>query len=569
MSSECAHDGMILNGICQKCWEKVAMAGPTGPALQEEIARQQRELVERAAPAPATLSVVIITHPDSLQFFDRTLRSLTDLPITELVIVWQSQDTHVVTLQQCSIPFKIVPLLLSPPWDVATAVRCGVQNASGDWIMVLMSGEQVAGETHPAWKTDERNMPSGERASDVLVSDTGRAARRFASVQGVYWSEDSAANVALAYTQEVRIVNKSAREEAWDWTPRGFWLGSSGARREPIIVPIRLPLLKQPLAAAYHELGDHAKAMQLAGPGKLDRRTYVKARARLEQDQAFDALKRLFVHMSLNEELWRLKIMMDHLPFDLEEDPRTDELRTLLDKQIGHLTSKGEVDWYANGSPGVVANADLVLHPPVLTPRLRWLIDECRKHGHKRVLEMGSVDGFNLFQLQAAAPDIEWHGIEVSRAAVGHGHALAKECGKSVNLHHVDDFGAVGPLAPFDAVAVFEVLEHNREPWNVLQAALDAVTVGAEGQAHDFAHVYITTPDGNWSAFDGKTRDLSIHKDHISAYTVRRMKWTLEQFEGRKDSYPFAITDIQVFHVDNPSYEEANGWVFASFQVQR
>ena len=243
--------------------------------------------------------------------------------------------------------------------------------------------------------------------------------------------------------------------------------------------------------------------------------------------------------------------------------------RELLEKQIGHLRN-GAPAWYTEGSPCAGIDLAYVGYAEKFLPlRFRWLVDECRAKGYKRVAEYGSIEGVSLFHLIQHAPDIEWHGFEANSAAVARGHELAREAGLSAKFH-LERLGApssrpgVFPhrswalpstVAHFDAVALFEVLEHNNEEEGaaVLHEAETLVRPGGE--------VFITTPCGNWSAWDEKTRVLELRKDHVNAFTpVRMTKFLLSHSR-------MVPSTLEVRRVENPSLHENNSWVFARFRL--
>ena len=293
----------------------------------------------------------------------------------------------------------------------------------------------------------------------------------------------------------------------------------------------------------------------------LARRHFLQRRDKQDADVAFEAFDKLFTYYSLHEELDRLRLMMKQLPYALEEDPRMERYRELLEVQVGHLALEqqgGAFDWYAHGSPSEVVSADFARTQRCDSAgayRLRWLADECRKLDAKRVLEMGSVDGFSLFQLMNYAPEIQWEGLEVSAAAVAHGNEIAGVTGHPLKLHHAPegffDWVHVNPRRRrnYDAAALFEILEHNTEVTNITLVYAALAALAPRG------HLFISTPHGNWSAFDEGTRVLELKKDHVRAFTVKRMRRFLTQFPE--------LEVLDVREVQNQTLQEANSWCLA------
>jgi SAM-dependent methyltransferase len=400
----------------------------------------------------------------------------------------------------------------------------------------------------------------------------------------VPWVEDTAAKVCRSVTAECRTVRRSAvvipptktdpadsRLEAFHRErraePKPFTWGSRGFDGVLPMAPVpELVIFNQPTAATFLEFGDSAGAQALTegNNAPFARMVFLKARAENDRRKALDAFKVLFTHYSIHEELWRLGEFLKCLPYDLEECAEMEEYRNLYQVQVGHLDLEGSGPnaWYTSGSPSEVASVAYALGAGA-SQRYAWLVAECRRLGFKKAVEFGSVDGIGLFPLQKTAPDIEWHGVEVSPAAVAHGHKVAQDAGLKINLHHAGSFAefatgsgrerahsGVGHLKEFDAAFVFEVLEHNtpEEGQRILSSAEVVVRPGGR--------VFISTPCGNWSAHDEATRTLHLKKDHILAYTVARMKAFLKDKK-----------DVFVERTENPDYREANANVQASYLV--
>lgn len=327
-------------------------------------------------------------------------------------------------------------------------------------------------------------------------------------------------------------------------------------------------VLHRPKAAILAEEGDWRATMQAASLDEtaLHRALYLRARERLETEEAFAAFKVLFKHYSFNEELWRLERWMnDFLPFDLEDAPEMEQYRKMLTTQVGHLRGeKGVISldgvsrWYATGSPPAEGIDEKYAHCSHLPSRLDWLINGCKQEGYKRVAEWGSVNGVSLFPLLKFAPDIEWYGFESNPKAVEAGRQTAEKAQvKNFNLHPMSEFNEHGP---YDAIALFEALEHN--DWEggktIVKQLLSFLAPGKS--------LFITTPCGNWSAFDDKyCRDLSTRKDHILAYTPSRMAKMLN--ETMKEC-GVAGELVECCKVENSSIHENNAWVYCRVKVK-
>lgn len=463
----------------------------------------------------------------------------------------------------------------------------------GAWTIFLDDDEYLVPVGHPAiqagrrWATegvcignttetlttrvqfDPDGLPDGLSAEEAL--ERFKPAAWDALLIPTFWCEDVAGQKAVTYTADVRALRTSKYAELPALGSRGFVIDGS----TNVGYCGYAAIVKCPHAARALELGDYKTALELSKPYEhlaFVRRLRLKANEMQNTAEALAAFERLYRHMSLNEELWRLGQVFKNLPYDLEEHPRVLELHAQYRRQIGHLDEVTK--WYADGSPGEVLNDWYVANAAAcLSTRLSWVAGECQRYGYERVVELGSIDGSSLFPLMAVAPGITWHGVEVSQVAVAHGKMLAAKHGVlNFNLHHVKSFKNFvmqvsfaeeeryrtredtlikSDLYRFDAAIVFEVLEHNtpEDGREILTNARDCVRTGGR--------VFISTPCGNWSAFDEKTQDLELKKDHILAFTPKRMRELLE-------SLPFA-QDIKVERVENPMYADNNSWVFASF----
>lgn len=458
----------------------------------------------------------------------------------------------------------------------------------GPWLVFMDDDERFSPAGHSTvaagrrWATEGVPMGVHDNKTIALLFDpdglpdgvAGAAALEVFDREDVdalicptFWVEDSEGSKSLSGTADIRAVRASKFPTPPPVGHRGFVIPGDSK----VDYCGSAAVLKFPKAAQAVERGDFQVALVLAEPHKdlaFFRRVKLRAQAGQNTVEAVQAFERLYRHMSLNEELWRLGEIFKHLPFDLEEHPRILELHAQYKRQTSHLDD-GETKWYAEGSPSESIN-DWWLSQAPLSTRLGWVGMEAQRLGFKRVVELGSVDGGSIFSLRRFFPGIEWHGVEVNPLAVAHGKMLAAKHGVlDFKLHHVSSFkqfasrvsdaeharfkGHKTDIHRFDAVMVFEVLEHNSpaEGRRIIEAARDCVRPGGR--------IFITTPHGNWSLHDEQTQNLELRKDHIYAFTVKRMREFIS-------SFPFAH-DIQVARVENEAYYESNSWVFASFEV--
>lgn len=364
-------------------------------------------------------------------------------------------------------------------------------------------------------------------------------------------------SIPVLYVDDARglVLRDVATEE------RFFRTGTQPEQQQQLIAWVpHLWVMHRPTASILFEEGKFAQAMEAANQGAsfLHRALYLKARAKLETEEALKAFKILFQHYSYNEELWRLEQLMQNLPFDLEEHPGMSKYRELLGAQTGHLRGPdGIIDqqaiarWYTEDSPPAGFDKEYVKNAMSgfagAPTRLRWLIERCHQEGYKTLAEFGAVDGVSLFYL-TAVQGIKIIGFEANPVCVERGRELATQCNATIDLRPMAEFV---PAGPYDAVALFEFLEHN-DPAGGIEHVRHCFN-----QLNPNGTLFITTPCGNWSLFDEHTRDVTLRKDHILAYTPQRMvRFLIEALKGQ----PASIEQCE--QVENPVTQEANSWVF-------
>lgn len=506
-----------------------------------------------------TVSVVIPCGPMGFSPLVRCLASLNRGNCDE-IIVCRFEAARLVIEHEVPVHEVMVPYV---PSIARALLQAGFEKATSDWVLLVYPSEWLPGG-------DIRAHLNETEAESVMLP--------------VVTVEDSRGEVPRDQTIETRLLRRSA--------PFKFD-GSQFVAKNGSLCPI--PIFSQPPPAFYFENGDIESAHRLSLPSggsnnsRIERRIRVMARRELSKRRARDGLWALFEHMSCHEELWRLGEILKHLPYTLDDDPSIAEMRRQYAIQMGHLDG-GAGDYYRDGAFQMIHSLDeayVHLGEGALAHRCKWLIAECRKRRLKRVLELGSTDGNNLFPMVQTAKDLEFTGVEVSKEAVAHGHELAKATGVAIDLRNADSFAAFaagvgtercivcgdlardhgnalryaetgiacgGPfpnpnaLPKFDAVMLFEVLEHNcpEEGMKLVEAATRCARPGGR--------VFITTPCGSWSCHDDACWNMEKRKDHISAYSVERMKALLGD-----------VKDLEISRVENPMYEEANSWVYASF----
>ena len=139
------------------------------------------------------------------------------------------------------------------------------------------------------------------------------------------------------------------------------------------------------------------------------------------------------------------------------------------------------------------ADSELVFRMDAQSPRLEAVANEIAKlPAGAHVLEYGCGPGHLLAPLAARFPQIEFHGIEISQAAVDVLNAGAAE-NKLTNIRAICGDTEHWPAfvtGQFDAAIISEVLEHVIEPWTIAFEVSQSVKVGGR--------MIITTPFGSW-----------------------------------------------------------------------
>lgn len=107
---------------------------------------------------------------------------------------------------------------------------------------------------------------------------------------------------------------------------------------------------------------------------------------------------------------------------------------------------------------------------------------------HRRVVELGCMDGFNLLNLALTVPTVTCVGVDVNEAAITEARQRAVHFGVADRVRFevgmVEDVAL--PAASFDAVLLLEILEHVIDPYNVLAVANKLVADGGR--------VYLSAP---------------------------------------------------------------------------
>ena len=145
--------------------------------------------------------------------------------------------------------------------------------------------------------------------------------------------------------------------------------------------------------------------------------------------------------------------------------------------------------------------------------RLRWALEDLAPV-HGRCLDAGCGAGNMAKALKRARPDLDLVGIDVSRRAI----AAAQTSAEGVRFEHADVEHAPASLGRFDAVAMFDVLEHLEHPERALAGVARLLKPGG------LFHLALPLEDQRWTlhrllrrrGWRSKVR----HSGHVQAFSA-------------------------------------------------
>lgn len=115
-----------------------------------------------------------------------------------------------------------------------------------------------------------------------------------------------------------------------------------------------------------------------------------------------------------------------------------------------------------------------VPHMHQVMPRWGVVHQQIQWWGHRRVVDLGCMDGFNLLNLALTTPHVQCVGVDVNEAAIAEARQRAARLGVAdrvrFDVSMAEDAADVLPAHAFDAVLALELLEHVVEPDPVLDA---------------------------------------------------------------------------------------------------
>lgn len=332
------------------------------------------------------------------------------------------------------------------------------------------------------------------------------------------WSETY---VGLA--EAFAILGEWARCERW--ARRALELGMPNTTL--ILNPMEfrwLPLLR--LSEACVNTGRYEEAQRwldqaariTPGHQVIEERRAAYAQARLEGEitGAYMLLYQTLVRFDENEKA--LRLVEECAPYVIQHRPEVAHARAAQRENCRHLTDPGEYRrWYAEEPKESLLPDELVPQAATLFHRValleQGLEEQERELGRKpSVLDLGCNDFWLGAYLLTRGYRVD--GLELNRSA--HTAAVERAArfrngGPPPTVAHGDLHDAPRILTGrYDAVSLFEVLEHVPDPDAALRVCERMVTPGGR--------VYVSTPDGAYEAGNLPRWDVVERKGHLRAW---------------------------------------------------
>jgi len=162
-----------------------------------------------------------------------------------------------------------------------------------------------------------------------------------------------------------------------------------------------------------------------------------------------------------------------------------------------------------------------------LAPRFEWLVEEIVKKGHREILDIGCADGYLCLTL--AKKGIQATGINLYRPSI----EIAKKRARDLPAIFVcKDF--MEENGQYDAVVMFELLEHIPEPQKALQKAFSLV------KPH--GSLYLSTPRTDHIGVEEHIKNKYANPKHLKPWDDPRPSghlrlWTEEEFKELLKDY--------------------------------
>lgn len=173
-------------------------------------------------------------------------------------------------------------------------------------------------------------------------------------------------------------------------------------------------------------------------------------------------------------------------------------------------------------------------------PRVAWALDVAKEIGAKKILDLGSLDGFTILTLMAQSEAEYGHAVELSDTGVQLTRERAERLGLNIEVTQ-DNILNFTDMAEYDLIVMFEVLEHFIDPFAALEhirshmkpgatllittPAFESPQYGANDEANHFHLFLFTTKDEDYDAknIQGNTRHATSLPKALAKYEIISM----------------------------------------------
>jgi 2-polyprenyl-3-methyl-5-hydroxy-6-metoxy-1,4-benzoquinol methylase len=255
--------------------------------------------------------------------------------------------------------------------------------------------------------------------------------------------------------------------------------------------------------------------------------------AQMEARRLVLSLREMLVRF--DENIAANTLMAECVPYILQGDPEIARARSQQALKVAHIT--GDVDEYAGyyatnaherpfeeQHQTSAADAHLFLHRVAF---LRdWLSQQVgpRAFGDGaacRLLDVACNDGWMAANLHAAFPQLTYRGVDLNPDCIR--RAQGREVpGADFSVDRAEDVLRMRPRHAFDVVVAYELVEHVRDPEEVLHAMVAACKPGGS--------LFISTPLG--ACTDGDLPEWWVLEPagHVRAYTTQSFAALLARY---------------------------------------
>lgn len=205
-----------------------------------------------------------------------------------------------------------------------------------------------------------------------------------------------------------------------------------------------------------------------------------------------------FKQLLLHDEVLAARALLNLVPWRLRGHGEVATMRAMLTPMLAHMDSEN-VYWAHYGSYGgsepPVESVPLPLaidaNYYIQYPRWQWLLGKLGDAKGQTILDVGCYDGWLTNRL--AQRGLEVYGIDASAQRISLANQKATEFGTGAK-HCVVAKNALelpaGWPTQFDAITLFEVYEHVRDPVAMLKEQVVRLKPGGR--------LFVTTPNGSW-----------------------------------------------------------------------